>query len=153
MKQSDMNYQVKAKTAIDRSMDYFGLLPGTIKSYFRSLYRTNMSLCRRQMKGMFDFMNTQQLDQVSLITKPVFGQDHLEFLKYIGTTQGSPLSPYLSAICIQEIEDNLPPGVQVIMYADDMIFYGPNLSKWLRNLNLEEWLSDIGFTLHPEKSG
>jgi len=153
MKQSDMNYQVKAKTAIDRSMDYFGLLPGTIKSYFRSLYRTNMSLCRRQMKGMFDFMNTQQLDQVSLITKPVFGQDHLEFLKYIGTTQGSPLSPYLSAICIQEIEENLPPGVHVIMYADDMIFYGPNLSKWLRSINLEEWLSDIGFTLHPEKSG
>jgi len=153
MKQDTVNHQVKAKTSIDRSMDYFGLLPGTIRSYFRSLYRTNITLCRHQLKGMFDFMNSQQLDQVSLITKPQFGQDQLEFLKYIGTTQGSPLSPYLSAICIQEIEENLPPGVHVIMYADDMIFYGPNLSKWLRAINLEEWLSDIGFTLHPEKSG
>lgn len=70
-----------------------------------------------------------------------------EALKFLGTIQGSPLSPYLSAIVIEEINMRLPESVEVIKYADDMIFYGPGLSEYVSTGRLERNLADVGLTL------
>jgi hypothetical protein len=79
--------------------------------------------------------------------------DTVETLKFIGTIQGSPLSPYLSAIVIDEIDAQLPKGVGVVKYADDMVFYGPNLKSFVEGGSLEFTLNQCGLTQNHEKSG
>lgn len=74
-----------------------------------------------------------------------------DFLKYIGTAQGSPLSPYLTALSLTQVSERLPKGVYILFYADDFILYGPGLT----DETLEEVVSlfkSIGFTIHPKKS-
>lgn len=78
----------------------------------------------------------------------------VEALKFIGTAQGSPLSPFLSAIMINEIDYLLPKGVKVLKYADDMIFYGLTvLLDYVNTGNLADMLRQIGLTIHSGKSG
>lgn len=79
--------------------------------------------------------------------------NNIEILKWMGTAQGGPLSPYLAAIVIDGIDSLLPKGVQVVKYADDMIFYGPDLPDFVNNGGLNKVLIHQGLTLHPEKSG
>jgi hypothetical protein len=79
--------------------------------------------------------------------------NNIEILKWLGTAQGGPLSPFLAAIVIDGIDDLLPKGVEVIKYADDMIFYGKNLPEFINNGGLSKVLTHQGLTLHPEKSG
>jgi len=77
-----------------------------------------------------------------------------ELLKFIGTAQGSPLSPFLSAIIIDELDQLLPPGVKILKYADDWIFYGSKrLESWVETGEIYEILQQLGFTLHEGKSG
>jgi len=75
-----------------------------------------------------------------------------EALKFLGTIQGSPLSPYLSAIVIEEINMRLPKGVGVVKYADDMIFYGTELKGYVSTGKFEKDLSDVGLTLSKGES-
>jgi hypothetical protein len=75
---------------------------------------------------------------------------NIEALKFIGTVQGSPLSPYLSAIVISEIDRILPKGIHVVKYADDMVFYGPKLKEFVANGTLEAMLQEIGLTLSKD---
>jgi Na+-transporting methylmalonyl-CoA/oxaloacetate decarboxylase gamma subunit len=75
-----------------------------------------------------------------------------EALKFLGTIQGSPLSPYLSAIVIEELNLRLPTGVEVIKYADDMVFYGKELKQYVYSGMLESNLADVGLTLSKGES-
>jgi len=77
-----------------------------------------------------------------------------ECIKFIGTAQGSPLSPLLSAILIDEVERVLPAGVKILKYADDWIFYGSErLESFVEKGEILESLQSLGFTLHMDKSG
>jgi hypothetical protein len=76
---------------------------------------------------------------------------HADFLKYIGTAQGSPLSPYLAALSLTQISERLPEGVKVLFYADDFILYGPGLT----DASLQEvhsLFAEAGFAIHGGKS-
>jgi hypothetical protein len=76
---------------------------------------------------------------------------HADFLKYIGTAQGSPLSPYLAAISLTQISDRLPEGVKILFYADDFILYGPGLTD-ASLLEVQSLFAEAGFAIHSEKS-
>jgi hypothetical protein len=76
---------------------------------------------------------------------------HADFLKYIGTAQGSPLSPYLAALSLTQISERLPEGVKILFYADDFILYGSGLT----DTTLEEvkaLFAEAGFAIHGSKS-
>jgi len=77
-----------------------------------------------------------------------------EWCKLIGTAQGSPLSPYLSALALDEIAQALPSEFKVVQYADDMIFYGgSDLVNYIESGKLKDLLTSLGFVMHEEKSG
>jgi len=148
------------KLVKERSLERLGILPEVLKSFFVSL-SIKKKLQGNLVKDLASYLRGDPPPS-NLIT------DQIEFLQYIGTTQGSPLSPYLSAIALSEIESKLPKGVRVLMYADDMIFYGPGLKDWLLKKDLEakgliiieddpnalrDYLMKLGFTFHAEKSG
>jgi len=77
-----------------------------------------------------------------------------ELLKFIGTAQGSPLSPFLSAIVIDEVDKLLPRGVKILKYADDWIFYGSKkLRPFVEKGVILEVLQQLGFTINSDKSG
>jgi len=77
-----------------------------------------------------------------------------EFLKHIGTVQGSALSPYLANICLAEMSTVLPKGAKILQYADDAIIYGEeNLEKYIEYGHLLRNLQRIGLNLNVEKSG
>jgi len=149
----------------ERSASHLGLLPEILKSFIGStLPKVRVSRGLELDKAYRDWSKFRILnieeDLLQLLGQPEppkTSELHNEatVLKQIGTIQGSPLSPYLSSIALQEIGENLPPGVEVLMYADDMIFYGPNLAKWLDNgpETLAIYLESLGFTMHGEKSG
>jgi len=80
------------------------------------------------------------------------GMTH-EWVKLIGTAQGSPLSPFLAAIALNELEKHLPEGVEILLYADDGLFYGPGLPDWINSGDMVKFMKAFGFTIHPEKSG
>lgn len=76
---------------------------------------------------------------------------HADFLKYIGTAQGSPLSPYLAALSLTQISERLPEGVKILFYADDFILYGPGLTD-ATLLEVKALFAEAGFAIHGEKS-
>jgi len=76
-----------------------------------------------------------------------------EWVKHIGTAQGSPLSPYLAALALDELQSYLPSGVKVKLYADDGILYGPGLEKMIADGNHLRMFSLIGLTINQKKSG
>jgi hypothetical protein len=76
---------------------------------------------------------------------------YADFLKWIGTAQGSPLSPVLSAIALSEIPNRLPENVKVLFYADDFILYGSGLNPETLALS-KEVFREYGFTIHEDKS-
>lgn len=76
-----------------------------------------------------------------------------EWVKLVGTAQGSSLSPFLAAIALDEIRSNLDSDVKILLYADDGIFYGPGTEEFVRYGIMDELTSRLGFTIHPEKSG
>jgi hypothetical protein len=76
---------------------------------------------------------------------------HVDFLKYIGTAQGSPLSPYLAALSLTQISERLPEGVKVLFYADDFILYGPNLTEETLS-EVKSLFAEAGFAIHGGKS-
>jgi len=131
----------------DKTPELIGLPISTIRAYLLSTKRANIFAYRNEVHDLLNWL-TSGLPP-NLATKQV------KFLENIGTTQGSPLSPYLSAIALQEINTHLPEGVEIIQYADDMIFYGPNLENFIgpEGTGLESYLRNLGFTMHMEKSG
>ncbi len=132
-----------------RGQAYTGISPDILKSFFNSFdYEPGIGL-KFQEDAKHLLFRPAPPDSIDIINREV------AWLAEIGTAQGSPLSPYLSAIALQEISEGLPEGVYVIMYADDMLFYGPGLQKWLNKNsdNLYKYLSSLGFTMHKEKSG
>lgn len=76
---------------------------------------------------------------------------YADWLKFIGTAQGSPLSPYLAAIALTAVTDKLPKGVKALFYADDFILYGPNLNDITLAI-CKNLFKEAGFTIHSEKS-
>jgi len=160
---TDAQLRERLFAAIDlNGKAYTGIDPDILKSYFCSIFVKNRNNTTMEIVGeittlftqyqtgmaMLDYLERPTLPEIETINKSA------DFLKQIGTAQGSPLSPYLSAICLQEIAEGLPKGVYVIMYADDMIFYGPNLLDWIKDGDaLILYLQSLGFTLNVEKSG
>jgi len=148
------------KLVNERSMERLGIDPTILRNLFIS-WSTHPRIQKNAVKDLASFLRGSPPISRLVTSK-------IEFLQYIGTIQGSPLSPYLSAIALSEIEKHLPKGVKVLMYADDMIFYGPNLKTWLEKQDLVDagWLmmednpnrlidtlGKLGFTMHVEKSG
>jgi hypothetical protein len=76
---------------------------------------------------------------------------HADFLKYIGTAQGSPLSPYLAALSLTQISERLPQGVKILFYADDFILYGSGLTDSTL-AEVKTLFSEAGFAIHGDKS-
>jgi hypothetical protein len=77
-----------------------------------------------------------------------------EYLKHVGTIQGSPISPFLADMALTEIESILPKGVKILQYADDAILYGDkNLLTFINNDELNKGLTKIGLCLNKPKSG
>jgi len=148
------------KLVNERSLERLGIDPTILRNVFIS-WATHPRIQKDAVKDLASFLRGSPPISRLVTSK-------IEFLQYIGTIQGSPLSPYLSAIALSEIEKHLPKGVSVIMYADDMIFYGPNLRSWLEKQDqvdagwlmleddpnrLKDVLGKLGFTMHVEKSG
>jgi len=77
----------------------------------------------------------------------------LEWLKLVGTAQGSPLSPFLAAVSLDELRRHLPEGVEILLYADDGMFYGPGVPKFISSGEMVKFMKRYGFTVHPDKSG
>lgn len=146
---SDIKYITNLLKKKD-SLAKFGIKSDILTSFLTSLNGLGFSNPKLQEKILAD-VGTHLLHNVSA----GFVMPELQFLKMIGTVQGSPLSPYLSAISIQEIADNLPANVKVLQYADDMIFYGEGLATFIgeNGTNLAQYLAQLGFTMHMEKSG
>jgi hypothetical protein len=77
-----------------------------------------------------------------------------EYLKHVGTIQGSPISPFLADMALTEIESILPKGVKILQYADDAILYGDeNLLTFINKDELNKGLTQIGLCLNKPKSG
>jgi hypothetical protein len=76
---------------------------------------------------------------------------YADWLKWIGTAQGSPLSPYLAAIALMPVVRELPQGVKALFYADDFILYGPGLTSETVSL-CKAIFAKYGFTIHEDKS-
>jgi hypothetical protein len=81
-----------------------------------------------------------------------YQQFNHEWVKLIGTAQGSPLSPYLAAVALDELQANLPPGVKIILYADDGLFYGPGVKAFVESGHMLRLMTSFGFTVHQGKS-
>lgn len=74
-------------------------------------------------------------------------------LQYMGVGQGLPTSPYLSSLSFDELNAELPLDVFVLKYADDMIFFGPGLKKFIESGQFHTMLKKLGLTEHMDKSG
>jgi hypothetical protein len=143
-----------------------GIRPEILDSFFTSLdvgnmesfFRKGNKFRKQQYQAKVHLYGLSE-SAISTLLGPIPAAEDVtlsvEFLKHIGTSQGSPLSPYLSILSLKEIQDHLPEGVKVLQYADDLIFYGPKLKEWLDNMGgtPAPYLRKLGFTLHPEKSG
>jgi len=122
-----------------------GLPPAILQNFFMSIkHRPKFALFFA--KSVIDFIenyeDTEGLDSTA------------EFLKLIGTAQGSPLSPILANLLLNEIVDRLPQGTSITLYADDGILYGGyELKHYVESGSFRDDLSELGVTLHPEKSG
>jgi hypothetical protein len=75
-----------------------------------------------------------------------------EWVKLVGTAQGSPLSPFLAALALDEVHKWLPKGVKILLYADDGMFYGPGVKAFVQSGDMYRLMSRLGFTIHPAKS-
>jgi len=71
--------------------------------------------------------------------------------KFAGVAQGSPVSPFIFALCVNDFffKDIARQGIQCVAYADDAIFYGKIKSE---NLILKESRA-TGLEINREKSG
>lgn len=76
---------------------------------------------------------------------------YADWLKWIGTAQGSPLSPYLAALALSAINDKLPAGVKALFYADDFILFGDGLNDDSL-VECKKAFAEAGFTIHSGKS-
>jgi len=76
-----------------------------------------------------------------------------EWVKLVGTAQGSPLSPFLAAVALDEIQSSLPEGVFILLYADDGLIYGPKSKEFVDSGGFMQLMKRKGFTVHPAKSG
>lgn len=129
----------------------FGISPELLQNFLNSLngvgiYIQNLFHAEyyRIFKNFYDIGNSKRL----------YPENVHEFLKHIGTAQGSPLSPYLSALALDEIEAHLPPDCHIVMYADDFIIYGDNIENtMIENGEMNKLLTSLGFTPHENKSG
>jgi len=76
-----------------------------------------------------------------------------EWVKLVGTAQGSPLSPFLAAVALDEVQSSLPEGVFILLYADDGLIYGPKCKEFVDSGGFMKLMKRKGFTVHPTKSG
>jgi len=110
------------------------------------------SFCLSLAHGVPTLLSNDVYAQINRSVESWDGMTH-EWVKFIGTAQGSPLSPYLAALAIDEIQRNLPEGVKIILYADDGIVYGPNALEFVTSGKFKLLLASLGFTLAEHKSG
>jgi len=76
-----------------------------------------------------------------------------------GTPQGGVASPLLALIALHGLETHLKSlgtaqyPIYSVFYADDFVVFTTRESDLYRvRIALEQWLQDIGLTLHPEKT-
>ncbi|XP_020296074.1 uncharacterized protein LOC109861009 [Pseudomyrmex gracilis] len=76
-----------------------------------------------------------------------------------GLPQGSVLSPLLFNLYMSRVESSLPPGVESLIYADDLVVYGTGQSitevSCQLNMalsNVHRHLSSLGLNISPSKS-
>jgi len=93
------------------------------------------------------------IDNEATVPDEVSNSLFFEWLKLVGTAQGSPLSPYLSAVALDELRLHLPKGVELLLYADDGMFYGPGVPAFVSSGQMTSFMNRYGFTIHTEKSG
>lgn len=131
-----------------KGLQYTGIAPEILKSFLLSL-QSNEQVAHYFGKEMITFLGNPEYDKFPKQVSPT----DMTFLQEIGTAQGSPLSPLLSAVVINEIDESLPLGVSILKYADDMIYYGTRaLYDYVNSGDLQADLMLLGLTLHPGKS-
>lgn len=132
--------RVKIATGIDAA---------NLQAFLASLsylpYIDNLYISNEVARSLQDRYNTAR---TRLLSEP---GTH-EWVKLIGTAQGSPLSPFLSIILLDEMIYNLPEGVKIKMYADDGIIYGKDIRAFVEN-HLKSFFARYGLVLSEEKSG
>lgn len=129
------------------------------------------------IKGAFSSIKTeaiiQQLKELEAPTRIInfisflISEKHIFFDKNskiprisgVGVPQGGVLSPILFSLALRKIGECLPPGVKIIMYADDIIIYVTSkdltaakklLSEAFKNIS--EWLAEISLEISLPKT-
>jgi len=64
-----------------------------------------------------------------------------------GVAQGCPTSPFIFALCVNDMFFNNPEGINCVAYADDAVFYGPNLKDEKQILKRASVHSGLEFNL------
>jgi len=71
-----------------------------------------------------------------------------------GTPQGSGISPLLSNIYLDELDQRMKQlGYEMVRYADDFVILGRSKEEAERALEeVKQWTTQAGLTLHPDKT-
>lgn len=137
------------RTLLDPRVEWITTIPPDILTSFLSSLKGISSYYEQAVQA-----NVERTLYGTTFGEPTksYQQFNHEWVKLIGTAQGSPLSPYLAAVALDEIQKNLPSGVKILLYADDGLFYGPNVRAFIDSGAMKRLLSSFGFTVHPDKS-
>lgn len=131
-----------------KSLYYTGLEPATVKAFLCSLKDIDSGLKFGIERAIVQWFSDPNYMKFQLSTS------NESWLKLIGTVQGSSLSPFLADICLAEMQDCLPQGVQILQYADDAILYGNStLRDLVESGELYNRFENIGLVLNEKKSG
>jgi len=144
----EMNYTTKFPATNRSELVSSGIEKSVFDAFLNSLYS-----CEFHHPKIGYFQNL--VDHTPEGEEVMIHYENVELLKYLGVAQGSPLSPFLANVVIDIVDKQISlfPGMKVIKYADDMIFYGKDIAKHIDNGDLQRALSQLGLTLNLKKSG
>lgn len=114
---------------------------------------TNWKITGRIMNMVSSFLSDRYFQVAS--------NGHLSSIRKAenGVPQGSVLSVTLFLVAMQPIFDKIPPGADILLYADDVIIIvkGENYSAVRKKLRqavnaVNDWAVSVGFSIAPAKS-
>jgi RNA-directed DNA polymerase len=128
---------------------YHWVVDADLKSYFDTIPKE--ALIKRVEEKVSD-------GQVKELLRAYLNQEVMEetarWNPEAGTPQGSGISPLLSNIYLDELDQKMAQlGYEMVRYADDFVILSRGKEEAERALEeVKQWTAEAGLTLHPEKT-
>jgi RNA-directed DNA polymerase len=128
---------------------YVWIVDADLKSYYDTI--PHQPMLEQVGKKVSD---GRILDLVEAMLKQGVMEDLKEWQPAEGTPQGAVISPLLSNIYLDPLDHLMQnSGREMVRYADDFVILCLSKAEAIEALKqVEEWTTEVGLTLHPQKT-